>query len=68
MADGTVAVLTPIVKASRDEAESAYHSILSFAAVSTIPMHAAVMMTNEGIEIARQSYTHNQEVEENEST
>ena len=64
MADGTVTVLTPIIKASRDEAESAYHSILSYAAVSSIPMHAAVIMTNEGIEIARQAYTHQQEVAE----
>lgn len=64
MVGGTVAVLTPIIKASREEAESVYHSILSYAAVSSIPMHAAVIMTNEGIEIARQSYTHLQEVSE----
>lgn len=59
-ADGTVTTLPPIIKATREEAESSYHSILSFAALSPLPMHAAVLMTNEGIVLDRKSYTHNQ--------
>lgn len=56
--DGTVAILPPITKASREEAESAYHSILSFAAVSALPMHAATLLANDGHEIMHQAYTH----------
>lgn len=57
-ADGTVSLLPPITKASREEAESVYHSILSFAAVSKIPMHAATLLANDGHEIMHQAYTH----------
>ncbi len=57
-ADGTVSPLPPIIKASREEAESDYHRILSFAAVSALPMHSAILMTNEGREILHQAYTH----------
>jgi len=57
-ADGTVSLLPPITKASREEAESVYHSILSFAAVSAIPMHAATLLANDGHEIMHQAYTH----------
>lgn len=57
-ADGSVATLPPTIKATRDEAESVYHSILSFAALSDLPMHAAILMTNEGKEIMHQAYTH----------
>ena len=56
----TVSTLT-YAYATRDEAESKYHLILSSAAVSNVPMHAAVLMTNEGVVLARQSYTHNEE-------
>ena len=64
--NGTVSMLPPIIKASREEAESAYHSILSFAAVSALPMHAAMLLANAGHEIMHQAYTHNipEEVEE----
>lgn len=57
-ADGSVATLPPTIKATREEAESVYHSILSFAALSDLPMHAAILMTNEGKEIMHQAYTH----------
>lgn len=63
MADGTVATLPPIIKATRDEAESVYHSILSYAAVSVLPMHAAILMTNEGREIMHQAYLHQEQAE-----
>ena len=57
-ANGTVATLPPIIKASRDEAESAYHSILSAAAVSELPLHSAILMSNEGRELMHQAYVH----------
>ena len=61
--DGTVATLPPIIKATREEAESSYHSILSYAAVSALPMHAAILMTNEGRELMHQAYTHQEQAE-----
>lgn len=57
-ANGQVALLPAITKENRQEAESVYHSILSAAAVSALPMHAAVIMTNEGKVIMQQAYTH----------
>lgn len=63
-ADGTVKLLPPLVKTARDGAESAFHSILSFAAVSSVAMHAAVLMTNEGTVLEKKAYTHEQEAAE----
>ena len=57
-ADGAVTVLEPLIRSSRAEAESVYHGILSYAALSSVPLHAAVLMTGEGIVLERKSYTH----------
>ena len=40
------------------EAQSKYHSVLSAAAVSSLPVHAAVILRNDGMLINGQSYTH----------
>lgn len=53
--DGTVTVLTT-QKTSRNEAESTYHSILAAAALSSLPCHAASIMTEEGFPIMHQAY------------
>ena len=45
--DGTVSNLVSAYD-TRNEAESAYHTVLAAAAVSELPCHAAVLMTNEG--------------------
>ena len=63
-ADGAVTVLEPLIRSSRAEAESANHSVLSFAALSPLPMHAAVLMTNEGIVLDRKAYAHERAEEE----
>lgn len=42
-------------------AESKYHAILSSAAVSKLPTHAAVLLQNDGIVLASKSYTHESE-------
>ena len=47
---------------NRNSAESKYHAILSAAAVSALPCHAAVLMTNEGQILDHGMYRH--EVEE----
>lgn len=55
--DGTVGNLVSAYDA-RSAAESAFHSILASAAVSVLPSHAAVLMTNEGSVIDSRCYTH----------
>lgn len=55
--DNTVAVLNNTFT-DRLAAESKYHTILSFAAVSTLPVHAAQIATNEGAVIEFKSYKH----------
>ena len=41
-----------------NKAKSKYHAVLSAAAVSKVPVHAAVIMTEEGDSIKHESYTH----------
>lgn len=43
------------------EAEQKYHQILSFAAVSEIPIHSAILMDSSGYVIKRESYVHNEQ-------
>lgn len=47
-----------IVKAFEDqnEAESNYHAIMASAAVSAIPVHSAVLLSEEGFTIMRGCY------------
>lgn len=40
------------------EAESKYHSILASAAVSTIPVHSAIIVSEEGFPVANKCYKH----------
>ena len=56
-ADGTVSNIVTAYD-NRNEAESAYHSILASAAVSALPCHAAMIVTNEAHVIAGSRYTH----------
>ena len=42
----------------RNAAESKYHQVLAAAAVSQLPVHAAVLMSSDGGFIAAQSYEH----------
>jgi hypothetical protein len=49
-----------------NEAKSKYHSILSAAAISKVPIHSAVIMTDGGNPIKYESYTHPEEEEQNE--
>lgn len=57
--DGTVANLVNQFD-DRLQAESAYHTILAAAAVSSLPIHAAVMLTNDGTSINSAYYVHEQ--------
>ena len=48
----------------RNQAESKYHQILTAAALSAVPKHSAVLMTDEGEVLKVESYIH--EVANNE--
>lgn len=61
MANGTVAILPAVQKETRKEADSVYHSILAAAAISGLPVHSAVILTNYGNVVAFQSYSNEQE-------
>lgn len=43
---------------TRDAAESKYHAVLSAAAVSALPCHAATLLDSEGFALASQCYHH----------
>ena len=51
---------------NRNEAEQKYHLILSAAAVSQLPAHAAVLITGDGRTLASQCYRHEEEEEPTE--
>lgn len=50
--------------ADRNAAENKYHTVLAAAAVSTVPKHGAVMLTDEGVRLKGECYIHEQEQEE----
>ena len=53
--DGTTAILTSTYP-TKNEALSKYHTILSFAAVSELPVHSAVVIDEQGRQIAREAF------------
>lgn len=55
-ANGNVANLVT-QHSTRGEADSKYHAVLSAAAVSTLPVHAAILMDNYGLVYAQGRYT-----------
>lgn len=61
--DGTVSNLV-YAYTDRNEAEQKYHLVLSSAAVSSLPAHAAVLLTSDGRMLASQCYRHVEEVVE----
>lgn len=46
----------------RNAAESKYHTILGAAAVSKVPIHSAVLMTDTGKTLKAEHYEHKEEV------
>lgn len=53
--DGTASTLVTTFSAMRD-AESKYHQILMYAAKSTLPMHAASLLLEDGRSIMHKAY------------
>lgn len=56
-ADGSVGNIVTTFD-DQNSAESAYHSILASAAISSLPCHAAMIVTNEAHVIAGARYVH----------
>lgn len=56
-ADGTVGNIVSKYD-NRNEAEAKFHSILAAAAISSLPVHAAVMLTNTGTLVKSEYYRH----------
>lgn len=44
--------------AERAEAEQKYHTVLAYAAVSSVDVHSAVMLTDEGDMVKKETYYH----------
>lgn len=59
--DGVGATIVT-TKDTRNEAESDYHRILQYAAISEVDIHGAVILTEDCVPIMNKSYRH--EVEE----
>lgn len=55
---GSSIVLT---KETRNEAESEFHRILQYAAISSVPIHGAVILDESCYPIQHSAYYHNQE-------
>lgn len=55
--DGTTGTLVNTFT-DRASAESKYHLVLSAAAVSQVPLHSCVLMTNEGFTLESKAYKH----------
>ena len=62
------ATVTAIVNSyeDRNTAESRYHQILASAAVSSVPKHGAVMLTDMGVRLKGECYEHPTEEEPEE--
>ena len=43
---------------NKNVAESRFHHILTAAAISNVPVHSAVMMTDEGVWLRSECYRH----------
>ena len=56
--DGGTAGLLSASFEDRYQAESQYHSVLAAAALSTLPLHTAVLLTDTGDLLMRGSYSH----------
>ena len=56
-ANGTVGTLVNTYE-DRNQAESKYHQVLEYAAVSALPKHACTLMSEEGFELKSECYKH----------
>ena len=57
----TMSIVPPVAYEDRNQAESAFHSALSAAAVSSVRVHAVTLLDEHGNTIKREFYEHGQE-------
>lgn len=48
---------------TRAQAESKYYAVLSSAAVSSVPVHSAILIQEDAMPVAYKSFTHNVQVD-----
>ena len=51
---------------TRQAAESKFHQILASAAISSVPIHSAILMSDDGFPLRNESYKHIAEPEPEE--
>lgn len=59
--NGTVAIVPPASYNDQRLAEQAYHTALSYAAVSQVDVHSVVMLDDTGARIKGETYYHGTE-------
>ena len=57
--DGTIGTLVYSFT-DKNQAESKYHAVLTAAAISNLPKHACVMMSEEGFFLKSECYMHSE--------
>lgn len=62
-AQGNVAMLPAVIRATQNEAESEYHIKLGYAAISNVAVHAVTMYANDGFPLMHGCYRHTPVVE-----
>lgn len=55
--DGTIASLVT-THADLNDAESKFHQVLSYAAVSNVPIHSCAMLSEDAYLVKAESYSH----------
>jgi len=60
--DESVANLVHVFN-TKAQAESKYYSILSAAAVSSVPVHSAIILQEDAVPVTFKSFTHNVQVD-----
>ena len=56
--DGSNASTLVTAYEDRNAAENKYHTVLAAAAVSAVPKHSAVMLTDDGTRVKGETYYH----------
>lgn len=56
--DGTVAVVPPVTRADWFEAQSTFHTAVSYAAISALPKHSVILTDEEGNVFDKKCYYH----------
>lgn len=59
--NGSSSVVTPIqTTEQKNDAMSKYHGILTYAAVSSVQCHTVVVLNEQGVVVAKETYFHNE--------